>query len=287
VNGQRSFPADWNLIEPGYFTTLRMPLLAGRDFNDSDRQGTTPVIILGEGAARRFWPGENAVGKYVLHQRDGGERLLQVVGVAGDPKYGSLVDSTTGVYAYLPLQQAYLPGATMIVTRSRQGQRLTDELRTLLASVNPNLPVGTTQTAAEYTAIGLLPQRVALAVSGGLGIVGLLLAAIGIYGVTAYAVTRRTREIGIRIALGAPRASVFRLVLRQGMTLVGIGCSLGLLLAAAVSHLLASLLFGLPPFDPVTLGGAAALFGCTGLLACYVPARRATNVDPLVALRSE
>jgi predicted permease len=286
-NGQRSFWADWNIVEPGYFATLRMPLLAGRDFNIADRQGTPPVVILGASAARRFWPGENAVGKYVLHQRGAVERLLQVVGVAGDPKYGSLVDNTTGLYVYLPLQQEYLPGRTMIVARSKQGQRITDELRALVASVNPNLPVGTTQTAEEYTALGLLPQRIALAVSGALGIVGLLLAAIGIYGVTAYAVTRRTREIGIRLALGAPHTSVFRLVLRQGMALVAVGCVIGLLLAAAVSRLLAGLLFGLPPFDPVTFVGAAALFGFTGLVACYAPARRATKVDPMIALRSE
>ncbi len=286
-NGQRSFSADWNNVEPGYFATLRMPLLAGRDFNDADRQGTPPVVILGAGAARRFWPGENAVGKYVLHQRGAVERLLQVVGVAGDPKYGSLVDNTTGLFVYLPLQQEYLPGWTTIVARSKQGQRITDELRALVASVDPNLPVGTTQTAEEYAALGLLPQRIALAVSGVLGIVGLLLAAIGIYGVTAYAVTRRTREIGIRLALGAPHTSVFRLVLRQGMALVAVGCVIGLLLAAAVSRLLASLLFGLPPFDPVTFVGAAALFGFTGLVACYAPARRATKVDPMIALRSE
>jgi predicted permease len=286
-NGQRSFSADWNIVEPGYFTTLRMPLLAGRDFNAADRQGAPPVVILGAGAARRFWPGENAVGKYVLHQRGPVERLLQVVGVVGDPKYGSLVDNTTGLYVYLPLQQEYLPGWTMIVARSKQGQRITDELRAMVASVDPNLPVGTTQTAEEYSALGLLPQRIALGVSGALGIVGLLLAAIGIYGVTAYAVTRRTREIGIRLALGAPHTSVFRLVLGQGMALVAVGCVIGLLLAAAVSSLLASLLFGLPPVDPVTFVGAAALFGFTGLAACYAPARRATKVDPMIALRSE
>jgi predicted permease len=286
-NGRRSFSADWNIVEPGYFATLRMPLLAGRDFNDADRQGTPPVVILGEGAARRFWPGESAVGKYVSHQRGAVERLLQVVGVVGDPKYGSLVDGATGLYVYLPLQQEYLPGWTMIVARSKHDRRITDELRALVASVDPNLPVGTTQTAEEYTALGLLPQRIALGVSGTLGIVGLLLAAIGIYGVTAYAVTRRTREIGIRLALGAPEASVFRLVLRQGMALVAVGCVIGLLLAAGASSLLASLLFGLTPFDPVTFIGAAALFGFTGLVACYAPARRATKVDPMTALRSE
>jgi predicted permease len=286
-NGQHSFSADWNIVELGYFATLRMPLSAGRNFNAADRHGTQPVVILGEGVARRFWPGENAVGKYVSHQRGGVERLLQVVGVVGDPKYGSLVDGSTGRYVYLPLQQEYLPGWTTIVARSRHGQRITDELRALVASVDPNLPVGTTQTAEEYAALGLLPQRIALAVSGGLGIVGLLLAAIGIYGVTAYAVSRRTREIGIRLALGAPHTNVFRLILRQGMALVAVGCAIGLLLAAAVCSLLASLLFGLSPFDPVTFVGAAALFGFTGLVACYAPARRATKVDPLVALRCE
>jgi predicted permease len=286
-DGRRSFSADWNIVEPGYFATLRMPLIAGRDFSDADRKGTQRVAIIGEGASQRFWPGQNAVGKYVVQERAGVSTTLQVIGVARDQKYGSLIDSTTGVYVYLPLQQDYLAGWTMIVARTTHGQRITDEIRALVASMNPNLPVMTAQTAEDYTALALMPQRIAVSVSGSLGIVGLLLAAIGIYGVTAYAVTRRTREIGIRIALGAERADVVGMVLRQGMSLVVIGSAIGLILAAAASRLLTTLLFGIPPLDPVTFGGAALLFAAIGLAACYVPTRRATRINAMEALRYE
>ena len=153
--------------------------------------------------------------------------------------------------------------------------------------MNPNLPIVRSQTLDDSVALGLVPQRVAVSVSSSLAIVGLLLAAIGIYGVTAYAVTRRTREIGIRVALGAHRADVVRMVLGQGMSLALIGCAIGLMLAAAVSQALASFLYGIPPMDPAIFGGAAALFTVVGLVACYLPARRATRINAMEALRYE
>jgi predicted permease len=295
-NGTPQFSVDWNIVEPGYFSTLRIPLIAGRDFTAADRKGTQPVAIIGEGVARRFWPGketQDAIGKHVLTLRGGPNtppaltRTSLVVGVARDPKYGSLVDATTGLYVYVPLQQQYLRGMTMIVARTTRGQRIADELRALVASMNPNLMIATTQTADDYTALGLLPQRIAVSVSGSLGIVGALLAAIGIYGVTAYAVTRRTREIGIRLALGARRADVVGMILRQGMSLAVIGTALGLVLAAAAGRLLTTFLFGLPPVDPVTFAAAAVLFAAISLVACYVPVRRAVRIGAMEALRYE
>jgi putative ABC transport system permease protein len=157
----------------------------------------------------------------------------------------------------------------------------------VLASMNPNLPIVQATTLEEYASLGLVPQRVAAAVSGSLGVVGLLLAAIGIYGVTAYLVTSRTREIGIRMALGAQQGSVVRMVLRQGMMLTGIGAAIGLALAAGASRLLGSLLFGVGAADPITFVGSAALFVVIGLAACYAPARRATAIDAMEALRYE
>ena len=174
-----------------------------------------------------------------------------------------------------------------IAARTTRGQRITGEIRTLVASMNPNLPIVRSQTLDDSVALGLVPQRVAVSVSSSLAIVGLLLAAIGIYGVTAYAVTRRTREIGIRVALGAHRADVVRMVLGQGMSLALIGCAIGLMLAAAVSQMLASFLYGIPPADPVIFGGAAALLTVVGLAACYLPARRATRINAMEALRYE
>jgi predicted permease len=294
ADGQHLASADWNVVEPGYFATLRMPVLAGRDFTAADRAGAQPVAIVGEGVVRRFWPGQHAVGRYVLQSRFGPPstppppaRTLLIVGVARDPTYGTLVDGTTGLYVYVPLQQQYTAAMTTIVARSTYGQPLTNEIRTVVASMNPNLPIVTAQTAEDYTSLGLLPQRIAASVAASLGFVGLLLAAIGIYGVTAYAVARRTREFGVRVALGATRADVVGMVLRQGMGLAVAGSAIGLVLAAGASRLMASMLFGVTPIDPVTFAGAAILFAAVGLAACYMPARRATRIDPMEALRYE
>jgi putative ABC transport system permease protein len=153
--------------------------------------------------------------------------------------------------------------------------------------MNPNLPITQSMRLSEVTAIGVIPQRIAASVAGTMGIIGLLLAAIGIYGVTSYAVSRRTREIGIRIALGADHGNVIRLVLRQGLMLATVGVAIGVVIAALGSRFLESLLFGVRGLDPVTFAGACLLFGVVTLIASYVPARRATTVDPMVALRNE
>jgi predicted permease len=288
--GRRSLDADWNVVTPGYFSTMRMRLVAGRDFTEADRDGTPSVVIVNETAARRFWGGLDVIGK-TLVQQDGtpaapeATRTLTVVAVARDTKYRSLGEEPRP-FVYVPIAQQYIPRTT-IVARSRQGQRLAAELRSLLASMNPNLPIVTAQTFDDYAALGLVVQRVAAAVSGSLGLVGLLLAAIGIYGVTAYMVSSRTRELGIRMALGAQRRDTMRMVLRQGMTLAAIGVAIGLALAAAAGRLLGSLLFGVGATDPVAFGGAAAVFVLVGLVACYVPARRAMAIDPMTALRYE
>ena len=297
-----TLPADqlfvpaWNIVEPGYFATLRIPLVAGRDFGATDHAGAQPVTIIGEGVARRFWPGQSAVGHYLAKQvhgpdgRPNGMLTLLVVGVARDVKTSSLIDGLAESYVYVPLQQHYTSRMTAnmtIAARTTGGQRIADELRSVVASLNPTLPIVTSQTLEEAAALGLTPQRVVASIAGGLGAIGVLLAAIGIYGVTAYAVTRRTREFGIRLALGAQRADIVGMVLRQGMRLAVIGAAIGLVLSAAASHLLVVVLFGVSPMDPVIFGGATALFTAIGLAACYGPARRATNVDPLVTLRYE
>jgi predicted permease len=273
-----------NAVAPGYFSTLRIPLVAGRDFTDADRTGTQPVAIVSTAAARQYWPGQNAVGQYLRGQLFSNVDLL-VIGVASDLKTGASGEPRRPM-VYLPLQQRY-QSRFVILARSTEGQRLAGEIRALLASMDRNLPVVDARTLEDQSSPLLLQLRVSASVSGSVGLVGLLLAAIGVYGVTAYAVTRRTREIGIRIAMGAQRADVLRMVMRQGMWLVGVGSAIGLLLAAAGSRLLVRLLFGVPPLDPVTFAGAAALFAVIGLIACYVPARRATRIDTMEALRVE
>jgi predicted permease len=284
--GQWSPQIEWNIVEPGYFATLRVPLVRGRDFDDRDREGAQDAVIVNETAARRFWPGQEPLGR-ALRQQTAREqfRTLVVVGVARDAKSRSLSDPLAP-FLYVPLQQQYSPRMT-IVARTTDGRRIAGELRKLLASLDPNLPIVTSQTLEDFTAVGLVPQRVAASVAGSLGLVGLLLASMGIYGVTAYMVARRTREIGIRVALGAQRGDVVRMVLRQGMTLAGVGVLIGLILAAGASQLLATLLFGVPPIDPVTFIGSTVLFVAIGLAACLVPARRAIRINAMEALRYE
>jgi predicted permease len=283
---------DWNVVEPGYFATLRIPILAGRDFTADDRDGAPPVAIVSESAARQFWPGQSAIGKYLLQPTSGPRgptdpiRTLLVVGVARDVQSSTVIDGLARAWVYAPIQQQYLSRMT-IAARAAGGRRIADQLRALLASMNPNLPILTAQTLVEAVALGFAPQRVAASVAGSLGIVGLLLTGIGIYGVMAYAVTRRTREIGIRIALGAQRADVVKMVLREGLILTAIGSAIGVMLAAALGRVLAGFLFGIPPIDPITFATTAVLFAAIGLAACYVPVLRAIRVDPIQTLRFE
>jgi predicted permease len=272
---------DWNIVEPQSFATLRTPILRGRDFADTDRTQSPPVGIINETMARHLWPGQDAIGKTLVH--DG--RNLTIIAVARDSKYRTLGEAPRN-YIYVPLQQQYTPRLT-IVARSRNSQRLAGEIRALLASMNPNLPIVTSRTLEDSSAFALLPQRVAASASGSLGLIGLLLAAIGIYGVTAFLVSSRTREIGIRMALGAARGDVLRMVLRQGMKLVGIGIAVGVLLAIAASQLIRGLLFGIGTADPIAFVTAATLFCAIGLLACSVPALRATRIEAAEALRAE
>jgi putative ABC transport system permease protein len=267
-------------------------MLAGRDFDASDGDGAPLVAIVGEGLARQFWPAEDAIGKYVAEPAAGPQRpaaparTLRVIGVSRDVKTSSLIDGVSRSLVYVPLQQQYSPQIT-IVARTSHGQRIADEIRALVASMNPNLPVVRAQTLEDSMALGFVPQKIVASVSGSLGLVAALLAAIGIYGVTAYTVTRRTREIGIRIALGAQRADVVGMILRQGMFPAVIGAAIGLVLAAAAARILVVFLFGIPPIDPAIFCGVAVLFGAIGLGACSVPVLRATHIDATEALRYE
>ena len=282
---------DWNVIEPGYFATLRTPVVSGRDFSAADRDGTQSVAIVSAAAARQFWPGHAAVGKYLSQATWSAQepmtatRALLVVGVAADIQSSSLIDGFGLASVYVPLQQQYVSGLTIAVRTSR-GQRVVDELRALVTSLNPNLAVSSAQTLDEAVGLGLTPQRVAGSVAGSLGMVGLLLAAIGIYGVMAYVVARRTREIGIRVALGARPIDIVGMIMREGLSLTLIGAAIGLAVAAGISRVLAAFLFGLPPSDPITFMGVTVLFTVTALAACYWPVRRATHIDPTEALRS-
>lgn len=221
----------------------------------------------------------------MIVQGDGPAHSITVVGVAADARLIWLTGPVEP-YVYVPFAQRFAERVALFV-RTRDGRSAVPQVRAILRTMNPNLPITRSMPLAEVTAIGLIPQRIAASVAGTLGVVGLLLAAIGIYGVTSYAVSRRTREIGIRIALGADSGRVLRLVLRQGLVMASIGVAIGVVIAGAGSRFLESMLFGVRGLDPVTFVGAYLLFAAVTLVASYVPARRAATVDPMVALRNE
>jgi ABC-type antimicrobial peptide transport system permease subunit len=273
---------------------MRIPLAAGRDFDDTDTQGAQPVAILGETAARQFWTGEDPLGKSFVLEVTGAagapsrEKPMKVIGVVRDVKYVSLRDEAPRLFVYLPLRQQRLYSSKpTLVVRTKDGRRIAGDIRALIGTMNPNVLIEATKTLDQNVSFDLLPQRLAVSVLSSLGVVGMLLAVIGIYGMTAYAVAQRTREIGIRVALGASRSDVTRLILQQGMSLVGLGTAVGLVLAAVAGRLAHALLFGLHPLDAVTFTAATVLFAAVGLAGCYAPVRRATRINAIDAMRQE
>jgi predicted permease len=285
-NGETSFPADWNAVSPGFFATLKMPLVAGRDFTSQDAAKAPAVIIVNEAMARSVWHTTDVLGRQFEDDSGPGSAstTLTVIGVAPDAQVDTL-GKRPGPFVYVPLAQRYMPRVSLLV-RSSSGSTI-PQVRTLVRELNPNLPVTSAMPFEQVTAILLIPQRVAGALAASLGVIVLLLAAIGIYGVTSYSMQRRTREIGIRMALGADRSAVMRLVVRQGIVLTAAGVVIGAVSAAAGAQLIRSLLFGVSALDPIAFGAAALLFAAVSLVSTYVPARRAMRVDPMIALRAE
>jgi predicted permease len=276
-----SWNADWNIVTPAFFDVMRIPVVRGRGFTDADRVGAPDVAILNERLASMIWPGEDAIGKTFRNE----DRVVTVIGVARDAKYRTLGESPRG-FIYVPFAQRYSDNMSLMV-RSTSEPSMALPIRRLVAELDPSLPILASQSMEEHTAIGLFPQRVAVWVAGSLGAVALLLALIGIYGVTAFGVAQRTREIGIRIALGSTQRSVLGSVLGQGLRLGTIGIVLGMIAAVAATRLLESMLFGVPGTDPIALGAAGAALLGAALVASWLPARRAARIDPMVALRQE
>jgi predicted permease len=281
---------DSSIVAPDYFETLRIPLQQGRAFTAQDHATAPGVIVINEALARRYWPRQSPLGKRLqmgdVRARVNDAPYLTVIGVVKDGKYNSLGEDPLPFF-YLNAAQQYVSSPTLVIRTQGNPAEATTLVRDAIGALDKNLPLFDVKTMRQHLRLALLPARLAGSVLGTFGLVALLLAAAGIYGVMAYAVSQRTREIGIRMALGANASAVLRLILRQGMKLVLIGLAIGLAVALALTHLLKSLLFGVSTTDPLTFIGIMLLLMMVALLACWIPARRATKVDPLVALRCE
>jgi predicted permease len=275
-------PIEYVNVDRDYFAVLRLPIVGGRAFDATDDERAPRVAVINETLARRQWPDGNAIGSTFVAR--GG--TVRIIGIARDAKYANLTEATPS-FVYFPMAQSWSGGQTLLVRTTADPVTLGPILRDAVRDIDPALPPPTVTTLERETSIVLLPQRVAASVTGVLGALGLMLAAVGLYGVMAYSASRRSREIGIRVALGAHRSDVLRIMLRQGLRLAGMGVIIGLVLAGAATRIMAGLLFGVSPLDAITFAAMSAVFIGVALVATYVPARRAAAADPMVVLRGE
>jgi predicted permease len=270
-------------ISPGYFQTMAIPILRGRDFTSRDGQGNPLVVIVSEKAARACWPGEEAVGKRLV-LKNPRVQIFDVVGVAGDVR-DSISDQRNMTIVYLPFDQNYHFGMQLVARCSRDPSSMLGPLSKLVHEVDGNVEVQVAKTMADSVALMFFPLRMSAAILMVCGLFGLFLAMVGLYGVVSFSVANRTREIGIRAALGARKNDLIRMVISEALRVFLIGSALGLLLIFAARPFISRLTFDLTTLDPLTFVGIPLLIGMIVLLACYIPARRAARVDPMVALR--
>lgn len=273
-------------ITPEYFRTIGIPLRHGRFFSDQDRDNSVPVIIISETMAQRFWPGENPIGKRLTPSFHAETGAREIVGVVGDVKATGL-DAESSAMMYMPHKQAPLPFLSFVVRTSSNPESLVQPVSKAIYSIDKEQALTDVQTMDQVLMKSLSDRRFNMTLLLAFAGVALLLAAVGVYGVMNYTVTLRRRELGIRMALGARRMDVLRLVLRQGLTLTLIGVAVGLISAYALTRLMASLLYGVTATDYLTFASVPVVLIAVGLVASYVPARRATKVNPTIALRTE
>jgi predicted permease len=267
-------------ISPGYFSAMNIPLVSGRDFSDADTAKSPAVVIINESLAEKFWPGQNAVGKRV---RAGKDSVYEVVGLAKNGKYFSLGEPPA-LAIYFPMAQAYTSSAALVVRTNAAPRSAIATVRAEVSKLDPALPVYDAKSLNEHMKLALFPLHAGVVAVGSFGLLAMILAAIGIYGVMANSVAQRSQEIGIRMALGARALDVLKLVLRQGLVIAAIGLAFGLLAAFAISKIIASLLYGVSATDPLTFLLTFLLLAVVALSACLLPARRATKVDPVAAI---
>jgi predicted permease len=283
-------------VTPGYFEAMGIPLLSGRLFDENDDGTAGKVMVVDRKLAERFWPDSDPIGKRV-YEPGGPEDLLRpsekvtwfrVVGVVGEIRQRGLVvaDDRIGAY-YLPFRQEPWRYLTFAIRTDRAADSIAAEVREVLRAIDPELPLFDALTMEERVDRSLIARRTSILLSGGFGIVALFLAAVGIYGILAYLVSQRTREIGIRMALGGTTRSAFELVLREGAVIVGVGLSLGLVGALLLGRLLQDQLYGVRAAEPSILAGVCGLLALVALLASAVPAFRAASIQPVEAIRGD
>ncbi len=287
ANRRSGFQASFNIVGPHFFKTLDVPMVEGRDFNAGDRRGTPDVVIVNDTLARHFWRGESALGRTLVANG----QTYQVVGVARAAQYHNVMEAPRP-YVYVNYWQRR--SIDREPTDSRTHVRVAGDamamlpaIRREIAAVDPTVPIAEDRPLTEWLDYSFLPVRAAGTLLVCFSAIALFLSAIGLYGVLASAVSQRTREIAIRLALGAERGEVAKMVVRQGATLVGIGTAIGLTAAFASARLLTTFLYGVSQYDPLTAIAMPAVLMVVTLLASYLPARRAMRTDPMVALRYE
>jgi putative ABC transport system permease protein len=283
---------DLRIVSPGFFEALRIPLRAGRVLSDQDRAGSRLVAVVDDELARRYWPHADPIGKRITYGPPAGSadttarEWIEVVGVVGHTKHEGL-DAENRVQVYLPYAQRGTPFLTVVLRTAGDPSRYTGAARRAVQSIDPDLPIANPRTMDELIAQSVGQRRLSMLLLSVFSGVAMVLASIGIYGLMSYSVAQRSRELGVRIALGAARADVLRLVLRQGMALALIGIAVGVGAAFALTRVIASQLYGVTATDPATFALVAVLLAATALAANLIPAVRATRVDPAVVLRDE
>ncbi|MBM3789485.1 MAG: ABC transporter permease [Acidobacteria bacterium] len=286
LDSQEDGNALFYRVSPGYFETMGIPIVAGRDITPADREDAPPVALIGESLATRHFPGENPLGKRIRFGRDEDDPPVGIVGVVGDVQHYSLGDSSMA-QVYVPFAQRLTGDISFVVKSAVPPLSLVPGIRKSIGAIDPDQPLVEIQPATALVSESISMPRFRTLLMTGFGLTALLLAMVGLYGVMANNVSQRTREFGVRMALGATRASVLRLVFRQGVPLVGIGLALGLAGALALSRTLESMLFGVKPGDPAVFAAVPVLLAAVALAAMLIPARRATRLDPVRTLGDE
>jgi predicted permease len=276
-----ALPADWRAVSPGFFAAMQIPLLRGRDFGDQDVTGAPFSVLISQSMASKVWGDADPLGRAFTNPS---KLTFTVVGVVGDVR-GTALGTPAQPTLYFSAGMRQWPVMDVAVRTASDPNAAVSAIRHRLNEIDSQLPMATVRTMDDWISNNAAQPRLNTALLGAFAAIALLIAAIGIYGVLSYSVTQRTREIGLRMALGAQPANVLSLVVREGMLVAIVGIGAGIAGALALSRLMSTMLFGVAPRDPVTLAAVAAALGAIALAACCIPARRAARVDPIVALR--